>query len=230
MENNIFIKNNVEKIKRGDHTSFLQPNELQQVISILNKSHIKYNIYKPFLYATKVVVYKDKEPTISLIEIICNQELKHSDILGTLFSHNINPEKYGDIIVDDKYYIIVLEPLEKYLISNLDTIKKNKVRLEQRDMEIIENYKYKYDELNILVSSLRIDNVVSSITNCSRSQTDIMFKNKNILVNYNIVLKKTSNLHENDIVSIRHFGKYKYMNIIKKTKGCKYIINMLKYK
>ncbi len=230
MENNIFIKNDVEKIKRGDHTSFLQPNELQQVISILNKSHIKYNIYKPFLDATKVVVYKDKEPTISLIEIICNQELKHSDILGTLFSHNINPEKYGDIIVDDKYYIIVLEPLEKYLISNLDTIKKNKVRLEQRDIEIIKNYKYKYDELNILVSSLRIDNVVSSITNCSRSQTDIMFKNKNILVNYNIVLKKTYNLHENDIVSIRYFGKYKYMNIIKKTKGCKYIINMLKYK
>lgn len=230
MQNNIIIKNNVEKIYRGEYTDFLLPNEKGKVISYLNKSHTKYNCYTSFEGSNKVIIYTDKYPLVSLLEIKCNNKLKHSDILGALFNHNISIYKYGDIIVSDRYYIVVLNSIKKYLLYNLNSIGKYDVKLEEVPLELISNYKYEYDELNILVSSLRLDLVVSSITNSSRNQVDILFKNKYVLVNYEVSSKKTYSLKLGDIISIRKSGKYKFESIEKITNKNKYIIKILKYK
>lgn len=230
MENNIIIKNNIEKIYRGECTDFLLPNEKGKVISYLNKTHIKYNCYTSFEGSNKIIIYTEKYPNISLLEIKCNNRLKHSDILGALYNHNISIYKYGDIIVSNRYYIVVLDSIKKYLLYNLTNIGKYAVKLEEVSLELISNYKYEYDEFNILVSSLRVDLVVSSITNSSRSQVDILFKNKYILVNYEVINKKTYFLKQGDIISIRKSGKYKFESIEKITNKNKYVIKILKYK
>ena len=67
-----------------------------------------------------------------------------------------------------------------------------------------------YESNKYLCSSLRIDNVVSSITNLSRSSVDELFKDDNVLLNYEIV-KKFRVIEEGDILSIRRFGKYKFI-------------------
>lgn len=231
MENNSLIKNNIEKIIRGEYTDFLDPSEYIKIVSNLNKYNIKYKVFKPFDDCTKVIMYKDKYPEVSLIEIKTNEVLRHSDILGTLFAHNINISKYGDIIVrDNHYYIIVLDSIKKYLLINLDMISKNKVHLEEVPIDIISDYHFEYEELHILVSSLRLDNLVSRLTNSSRNQTDILFKDKYILVNYVVNNKKTYLIKEKDIISIRKYGKYLFDTIIKKTSKNKYILRILKYK
>ena len=230
MENNIVIKNNVERIYRGEYTDFLLPNEKERVISYLNKSHTKYNCFTAFEGSNKVIIYTDKYPLVSLLEIKCNNKLKHSDILGSLFNHNISIYKYGDIIVSDKYYIVVLDSIKKYLIYNLNKVGKYDVKLEEAPLELISNYKYEHEELSILVNSLRLDVIVSSITNSSRSQVDILFKNKYILVNYEVNSKKTYFLKQGDIISIRKNGKYKFELIEKITNKNKYVIKLLKYK
>ena len=58
---------------------------------------------------------------------------------------------------------------------------------------------------------------------------NLLFKNKDIMLNYNVVTKCTYMLKENDIFSIRKFGKYKYVGIINNTKKGNYIIKYLKY-
>lgn len=230
MENNIIVKNNVEKIYRGEYTDFLLPNEKGKVISYLNKSHIKYNYFTAFEGSNKIIIYTDKYPDISLLEIKCNNKLKHSDILGALFNHNISVYKYGDIIVSDRYYIVVLDSIKKYLLYNLNSIGKYDVKLEEVSLELISDYQYEYEELNILVSSLRLDLVVSSIVNCSRNQVDILFKDRYVLVNYESKIKKTYFLKQGDIISIRKSGKYKFESTVKSTNKNKYIIKILKYK
>lgn len=230
MENNIIIKNNLEKLYRGEYTDFLLPNEKGKVISYLNKSHTKYNCFTSFEGSNKVIIYTDKYPLVSLLEIKCNNKLKHSDILGSLFNHNISIYKYGDIIISDKYYIVVLDSIKKYLLYNLNSVGKYSVKVEEVPLELISNYKYEYDELKILVSSLRLDLVVSSIINSSRNQVDILFKNKYILVNYEIKSKKTYFLKQGDVISIRKSGKYKFESIEKITNKNKYVIKILKYK
>lgn len=230
METNIVIKNNIEKINRGEYTDFLDPYEYRRVISYLNKSHIKYNTFIPFKESNKLIIYATKYPEVSLIVIKSNNNLKHSDILGALFSHNISIYKYGDIIVNNKYYIVVMDSIKKYLLYNLTSIGKYKVKLEEVPLDTISEYRYEYEKLDILVSSLRLDNLVSSLTNCSRNQTDTLFKDKYVLVNYIINTKKTYLLKVGDIISIRKSGKYKFDSIVKITNKDKYILRILKYK
>lgn len=119
--------------------------------------------------------------------------------------------------------------IKNYLISNLINIGKNKVLLEEVDLSIISNYEISYDKINLLVSSLRLDNVVSSLTYQSRNQVNTLFKDKSILVNYAVNNKRNYILKENDIISIRKFGKYRFDTILKKTNKNRYILNMRKY-
>ena len=140
MQNKIFITNQVERVRRGEYTDFLDPNEEHQVVSILNKYNTKYNILKLFETSEKSIIYKDEYPSITLLEILCNNKLCHKDILGSLFSHDIKISKYGDIIITDKYYLPVLDSIKPYIISNIDTIGKNKVKFIETDLDTIKNY------------------------------------------------------------------------------------------
>ena len=86
----------------------------------------------------------------------------------------------------------------------------------------------KYDILEYNVSSLRIDNIVSSITKCSRNKVLEYFNNEDVLLNYEVV-KNTRELNINDVFSIRRYGKYKYNGIKKYTKKG-FIVEILMYR
>lgn len=222
------IEKNVEKIIRGESTGFIEVKYIGNIIKKLKG--FKYNIYRPFTEATKVIFYTNKLPNIKIYEIISKEKLRHQDILGTLYSLNISDEMFGDVIVNnDKYFIIILEDVENYIKSNLISIKNINVSLVEKNNNCLENYKQKFCEYELIVSSIRIDNVVSKIVNTSRNNINLLFKNKDIMLNYNVVTKCTYMLKENDIFSIRKFGKYKYVGIINNTKKGNYIIKYLKY-
>lgn len=230
MNNNYFIINMVERVENGGCTLFLNQSELKKVTRILNKTKCKYEIYNPYPDAEKVIIYSDEIPKVSLLEIICKKELQHKDILGSLFGYNISPNNYGDIIIlNNKYYLIVMDKILKFFLTQFREVGRNIVEIEQRNFDVIENYSVQYEEVKLLCSSLRIDNVVSSITNLSRSSVDEMFKDDNVLLNYENV-KKFKVIEEGDILSIRRFGKYKFNQELGKNKKGKFIIEMLKYK
>ena len=86
-----------------------------------------------------------------------------------------------------------------------------------------------YEEHEIIISSLRIDNVISGIINSSRSKTLEKIKNKEVIVNYEVMNKCSYTIKENDIISIKRFGKYKYVGKINETKKNNYVIKFLKY-
>lgn len=228
--NNYFIVNMAERVMNGDSTLFLNQAELKRLTRILNKNKCKYEVYIPYPDAEKVIVYSDIKPDVSLLEIISKKELFHKDILGSLFGYNISPNNYGDIIIyNGKYYLIVLDKLLKFFLTQFREVGRNNVEVEKRDLEVIANYKVEYESNKYLCSSLRIDNVVSSITNLSRSSVDELFKDDNVLLNYEIV-KKFRVIEEGDILSIRHFGKYKFNQDLGKNKKNKFIVEILKYK
>ena len=83
--------------------------------------------------------------------------------------------------------------------------------------------------MSLLVSSLRIDNVISKILNTNRDRVLEIIKNKEVLLNYDILSKNSYILKTNDIFSIRKYGKYKFINIINTTKKNKSVIKVLKY-
>ncbi len=228
MKINYLIDKHIEKLYRYGYTDFLLPNEFLQVKNKLKKT--EYNIYKPYIDSEKVLLYKKVKPEIVLYKIICSEPLRHQDILGTLFSLNLSIYVYGDIIIDgNNYYLFVLPTITNYLESNLTSIKNIPITLKREDLSIIENYQREYQEYEIIVTSLRIDAVISRITGISRTMVISKIKNKEVYLNYEILTNNSYVLKENDIFSIRKYGKYKYNKVIKNTKKDNLIISYYKY-
>ena len=217
----------VEKVLYSNSTNFVEIKYLNRLKKELK--NIKYNIYEPFSGATKVILY-NKMPNIKIYEIISSNDLRHQDILGTLYSLNISDEMFGDVVIwNNRYFIIILSSIDNYIKSNLTSIKNSKVDLIEKDPYYLKDYKQEYEECIIIVPSIRVDVIVSKIINSSRSNALEKIKNGDIYLNYELLTKPTYMLKENDIFSIRKYGKYKFNGIINETKKGNIIVNISKY-
>ena len=217
----------VEKVLYSNSTNFVEIKYLNRVKKELK--NVKYNIYEPFIGATKIILY-NKMPNIKIYEIISSNDLRHQDILGTLYSLNISDEMFGDVVIwNNRYFIIILSSIDNYIKSNLITIRNSKVELIEKNPYYLRNYKQEYEEFNIIVPSIRVDVIVSKIINSSRSNALEKIKNGDIYLNYELLTKPTYMLKENDIFSIRKYGKYKFNGIINETKKGNIIVNISKY-
>ncbi len=229
MKSDIYkINNAVEKIKNGKNTLFLDGREFKLVTAKLKKQ--EYKIYYPYKDSEKVMLYTGKIPNIKLFKIYTVEKLRHQDILGSLFALNIDSSCFGDIVLyNEYYYMFIIEEMALYVKDNLKLIGKSKVDLEEVDLSTLYNYERAYEEHEIIISSLRIDNVVAAIINSSRSKALDKIKNKEVIVNYEVINKNSYILKQDDIFSIRKYGKYKFIGIIKSTKKNNYIVKYLKY-
>ena len=222
------INNAVEKIKTGKNTHFLDGKELKIVTGKLKKN--EYNIYYPYKDSEKVMLYTGKVPKVKLFKIYTVENIRHQDILGSLFSLNIDSSYFGDIVLyNGYYYVFVSKDLALYIKDNLKMVGNKKVSLEEVDLSVLDNYERKYEEKEIIVSSLRIDNIISGIINTSRKVALDKIKNKEVIVNYDVMNKNSYILKENDIFSIRRYGKYKFVGIVKSTRKNNFIVRYLKY-
>lgn len=227
-EDKILIKNEIEKINKGGSTPFLDPRQLQLVTSVLNKNKTNYQIYKPSIDSEKNVIYTSC-PNIIIYKITTNNNLRHQDILGSLFALNLNQNLFGDIIFNDNWYIVVKEHISYYLSQNLVKIGKYNVSLEQVEIDTLNNVAQKYVTEQIIVPSFRIDAVLPKIIKTNRSKILELINDKDIILNYKILTNNSYILKENDIFGIRKYGKYKFIGIEKQTKKDNYIINIGKY-
>ena len=217
----------VEKVLYSNSTNFVEIKYLNRVKKELK--NVKYNIYEPFIGATKIILY-NKMPNIKIYEIVSSNDLRHQDILGTLYSLNISDEMFGDVVIwNNRYFIIILSSIDNYIKSNLISIRNSKVDLIEKDPYYLKDYKQEYEECIIIVPSIRVDVIVSKIINSSRSNALEKIKNGDIYLNYELLTKPTYMLKENDIFSIRKYGKYKFLGEINKTKKGSLVIKYLKY-
>ena len=221
------VEKNINRLEKLGSTLFLDPSEARQVKSKLKKD--MYKEYKPYVDSEKVILYREI-PNILLYEIKCKNKLKHQDIMGALLNLNLDKSLFGDIlIIDDKYYFYVFEYVYKEIENNFNKISRYNITIERCDLKLLENYTRNYEEIEVIVSSLRIDTVISRLLNINRNKIKGLIKDKSIMLNYELLKNNSYIIKEDDIFSIRRYGKYKYINIIKNTKSNHYIIKVLKY-
>lgn len=135
-------------------------------------------------------------------------KLSHRDFLGSILSLGFTREKMGDLVVDGScVYIPIVIDLIDYVIQNLTRVRNVPVnvslglftRLPQKDFEIL----YK------VVASLRIDGIVSALTNLSREKSKSLIYKSKVKLNGNLELNADTNVSENDIIVISGYGKFK---------------------
>ncbi|MBR1386534.1 MAG: hypothetical protein IJ568_06860 [Bacilli bacterium] len=229
MNKNIYkIDNSIERVLQDRSTLFLDQKEFNQVKNKLKNN--SYKIYYPYKDSEKVILYTKELPNVALFKINTIDSLRHQDILGSILSLNISSSYLGDIIIDNgNYYFYILSELSNFIKDNLLYVGNNKVDLEEINLSLMKDYERKYDKLSVIVASLRIDNVISKVIGTNRDSVVEKIKNKEVIVNYEVLNKNSYILHENDIFSIRKYGKYKYIGIINHTKKDNLVIEYLKY-
>ena len=162
----------------------------------------------------------------------------HKDFLGSLMGLNVKRELMGDLIIEscdkkDKQifgYIPVSEKIADYIISELEQIGKAPC-----EIEIIETKnknslpKYKYDDKLVTVPSKRLDSIVSTITNLSRTKVIDPIEKGKVLVDYVEEKDKSKMLEIGSLITVRGFGKYKLFEDKGETKKGKERILVKKY-
>ena len=222
------VEKTMNKLYQDGFSFFLNPKELIDVTSHLKKN--SYLIYKPYKEAEKCIIYQNNEPEIILYEIDSPITLKHSDILGTLFSLGIDEHLFGDIIIwNNHYYFYTFKYMNTFFEMELKKIKNANITLIEKDINILCNYQQKFQEIKIINSSLRIDSVIAKIIHTNRDKVKDLIKDKKIVYNYELLTNSTKNISLNDTFSIRKFGKYKFIEIEGNTKKNNLVLIIHKY-
>ena len=152
--------------------------------------------------------------------------LSHRDFLGSLMNLGINRNTLGDIIIKDNCgYLFCLESISEYITENLTRIKHTSVKCSvvSSDFELPIN---EPEEKEIIVSSLRADAVISSVYKLSRNETAELFNKELVFINSKAVTKPSAFLKENDIVSVRHKGRFIFCGELRKTKKDRIVISV----
>ena len=223
------VEKNINKLNNFGSTFFLDPKELKEVTDHLKKN--TYEIFKPYIDSERNILYKKDIPEVLLYEIISKKELRHQDILGSIYSLNLDISLFGDIIIiDDRYFIYVLSHIRNTFETDFKKIGNTNIELKEIDLDYLKDYTHEYEELEVIVTSLRIDTVIARIIHTNRDSIKDLIKDKKIIYNYELLKDNSKTIKENDTFSIRKIGKFKYVGIIKNTKSDNYIIKVLKYK
>lgn len=234
-DDKILLANIIDKyeiyLKTGKSTcsNFLNPYQFNLVSNYLKNHNIYFSKINDYDFLEKNIIYFGKNKDfVTYYKVNISNNITHSNILGTLFSLGLKEDTIGDIIVEDGYfYYTNLTRLNHFLEENLVTIKNELIKLNKVEAIILKKEHFKSN--TIMISSMRADNILSKITNKSRSQVINLLKEQMVLLNFTELKNPSVILKENDILSIRKIGKFKLGKTQGYTKKNNIILEVKKY-
>lgn len=153
-------------------------------------------------------------------------KLTHRDFLGALMNLGIERNCVGDIVVNEgKAVCFVKNEIKDYIQSQISKIGRVGVKISDKSLDI--DYSDNIKELQLIVSSLRLDVIAAALTKLSRGKTADFILSGKVYVNYSENKNVSHTLCEGDILSVRGYGKFVIKNQIGTTKKgrIKIIIN-----
>lgn len=142
----------------------------------------------------------------------------------------IKREKIGDILVDENGAdIIISTEILKFLLNNLEELTRfQKAKIEEIPLTSLRKVKIEKEEVKITVSSMRLDNIVAELANCSRNKANELLMQERVFVNFENITKQTKEVKAGDKITIRGKGRFEIKEIIGNTRKGKIIIQVEK--
>jgi RNA-binding protein YlmH len=158
-----------------------------------------------------------------------SDELGHRDILGAVLNLGIDRGKVGDIILaDNEAYLFCSSSIQGFIIDELSRIKHTAVCASPIDRKSFV-YKPKLKPVTGTVSSIRLDSILSVAFKGSRSSLSGLIEGGKVFVNSKNILSNSYVLKENDIISVRGYGKFIYEGETNRTKKGRISVRILLY-
>ncbi len=137
------------------------------------------------------------------------EELTHRDYLGSLMGLGIKRECIGDISINEKWaYCFLTEDISEYVLYNLKSLGRTSATVEIA--EEINILPPKLKRISGTVASQRLDCVIAMVEGTSRGKVHQQIAGKLVMVNHIPVTSESMKLKENDVVTVRGFGKFIY--------------------
>lgn len=224
-------------------TDFLSMNELSILHTTkANEFAAKFYTYGGYDFAERQMamfvpdaLFYEVDYPISVLNISPKypkfaQKIEHRDCLGALIHLGIDRSKIGDIIVNENdIYFFCDEKLADFFCEQLVQIKHTSVITSVSDLP--KNIsKPEMIDMQGTVSSLRIDNIVAFATRKSRNSIIELFKSQKIFINGKLNESVNTTVKENDIITVRGFGRFIFDGVINVTKKDRLLINVKKMK
>lgn len=218
--------NTKNKIEFTDFLDEYQSKVVKQALNIMKISN--YEIYGGYEEAERkmCIIYPDKLQEVfqnkrfdfvnifSVIRILLSKEMydkySHRDYLGAIMKLGVKREKIGDIIVSkDGADILVNKDIERFLMDNLKELKRfSKSEIFKIKLEELRKSEIKFEELSIIVSSIRLDAVVGELLHVSRTKSLEIIKQERVFVNFEMENKSSKVLKKGDIITVRGKGRF----------------------
>lgn len=225
----------MEKRDRVILTPFFSPDQMMIAKSYLGKQYL-YEInggYEGCERARLAFVPYPQEIDFEITILYAKMPAKygkfsHPDVLGAYMNLGLEREKCGDIIVNEDFvYIIVASDIASYVIQFLTKIRHTSIQFQIYDG--ILKHQQNLIEKTYIVSSLRLDVLVSAFAHLSRGKAQQLIKNGLVKVNH-LILEDCSHLcYNNSVISIRGHGRFLFLDVTNKTKKDNFVITAAKY-
>ncbi|MBQ3061777.1 MAG: hypothetical protein IJD02_04975 [Lachnospiraceae bacterium] len=155
-----------------------------------------------------------------------SDDLGHRDYLGALMNLGIERDKVGDILINDKEaYVYCDDAIKEYIIENLTKIKHTVVKLEYVELSEGKSNKEPVQK-QVMVASLRYDIVIAKVYNLSRSQVIELFRERKVFCDGYLLENNSGQLKEGNRVSVRGYGRFRYLGIGRTTVKGKLMIDI----
>lgn len=164
----------------------------------------------------------DEAPDDSFFPLVClkaeaksakfSSPLEHRAVLGTLMSLGMERELLGDIILrDGAAYIFCTDKMANFICEGLDKIGGTAVRctISEPPQGPVRNVR----EVRVQVTSPRLDAIVAHLFKLSRGDAQTLFRQGRIMVDDSVCERTDYMLHEGQVISVRGFGRARYLGV-----------------
>ncbi len=220
-------------------SAFLDPSERAYIKRNLKApAGVEYDFSGGFPDAERSMFFahpdweEDVSVPISAVLISSNgkEELTHRDFLGSVMGLGISREVVGDILVKEENALVFLkEDIAEYIIYNLTSIGRARVKCSLYEGDLDEFIKKEVKEEAVNVSSLRLDCVIAGAYRVSRTVSSELVRQGRVKVNFEECFKNDLKLNDGDLISVRGFGRIRYLGISGTSKKGRLYIDIERY-
>lgn len=158
-----------------------------------------------------------------------SQILTHRDYLGAILNLGIERSKSGDILVEgNKAVLFIHSGLSDFLQEELTRVKHTSVRLCKVNLSDY-HYSPRFEEVRGTVASVRLDSLLSLAFSSSRTKLGGLIEGAKVFVNGKLMTTNSYQVKEEDIISVRGMGKFKYKGMLSRTKKNRIFVIIHKY-
>ena len=157
------------------------------------------------------------------------EELTHRDFLGALMHLGLEREVFGDMLVrETAAYVFAAERMADYICRELTQVKHTPVQCAVLD-GIPDDARPKLEEEQIIVSSLRLDNILAKTCHLSRTRAKELFAAGHVQIGGRMCEKESVIPQTGDIISVRGYGKFRFGEKTGETKKGSSVVKICRY-